>query len=579
MYKNSYVHESGIYAKCVAASIGNGVPIYTLEICLPKYLDAECLTGDTLLHFERQAKPGQQCLATMSIEEFYDKWTNGITKSVDFTTKYINLDPKKYYSIADIAKLNNITPEALYHLRKKYDEFPKTDSILGNEFNNFISTQRSYKSSYKNILNKMKLRCYDFESGMYTTTSVVDIWESGTKRVYRIIADNSEIKASENHYFLTQRGWVKVKDLLLNDSLVRISHVGKKEVPKNYLSFNRAIKPELLELQNYKCYDCNAPINNSNDVHHIIPVTVQPELWNNKNNVICLCAKCHTQRHIELGYTSLSPTLTSIDSIEYYGEELTYDLQVEHRDSNFVANGFVVHNCEKHRMLSSNSSSSRAVPFGKINSKFLPPDLRKNGSGMQGEESLCPADRLAFHADLLQLYDDIYDIMEYWSPYIHKQHINRYLEPWTLQKKVVTATEWDNFFSLRLAKDAQPEMQILARLMDKSIKEVTPVKLKTGEWHLPYIQSTDDVDIKVSVARCARVSYLNHDNTTPNRDKDLELYGRLLSSGHWSAFEHCATPMQDGYLTGVTHTDMKNRLWSGNFRSWVQFRQLVNNWN
>ena len=46
---------------------------------------------------------------------------------------------------------------------------------------------------------------------------------------------------------------------------------------------------------------------------------------------------------------------------------------------------------------------------------------------------------------------------------------------------------------------------------------------------------------EVSAARCGRVSYLTH---AGKRDtlKDLELFDRLVASGHWSPLEHVARP-------------------------------------
>lgn len=541
-YLSSVYGKGGIEAHCVAASIANGIPIYTLETKAPKFIDAECLVGDTLLHFERQANPHQQCLATMSIEEFHDKWVNGIEK---------------------VSKLGNV-----------------------------------FRNKYKNILRKMRLRCYDFETEKYTTTSVVDIWQSGVKKVYRIVCGDFDIEASENHYFLTQRGWVQVKNLRLNDSLVRISHRGKKQVPKNYLSFNRAIKPELLELQDFKCKDCSCEININCDVHHVIPVTVEPDLWNNKDNVIALCQDCHTNRHTKLGYTSLSPALSGITSIEYAGEKMTYDLQVEHNDSNFVANGFVVHNCEKHRMLSSNSSSSRAIPFKYLEQIYLPFDIRENQKGMQGYENINQEDNNNFISDLNYIKFINEEIILKWKDRIHKQHLNRYLEPWMFQKKVVTATEWDNFFRLRLAPDAQPEIQELAKCMKSAIDQAEPTVLTSGQWHLPYVSSSDvdwsdfkgfingeDLKRKCSAARCARVSYNNHDNSSPSVEKDLALAELLLSSKHLTPFEHVLSPMKrinicdlnDLRITeeGISHVDKYGNLWSGNMRGWIQFRKIV----
>ena len=91
-----------------------------------------------------------------------------------------------------------------------------------------------------------------------------------------------------------------------------------------------------------------------------------------------------------------------------------------------------------------------------------------------------------------------------------------------------------------------------------------------------------DVAIKCSVARCARVSYLNHDNSTPDVEKDIKLADMLLAAGHMSPLEHIATPMdfakdtfELAWENGVTHKDRDNNFWSGNFRSWVMYRQLT----
>lgn len=254
---------------------------------------------------------------------------------------------------------------------------------------------------------------------------------------------------------------------------------------------------------------------------------------------------------------------------------------------------------EKHRMLSSNSSSSRAIPFGKIKDIYIPDDIRRAQKGMQGDEQLSEEGKEDFQLDVESMFHFSFNKLFRWKVFVHKQHLNRYLEPWTLQKKIVTATEWDNFFKLRLSPDAQPEMQELAKCMKQAMDGSTPTPIPRGAWHLPYIGQNDlkanlklDALIKFSVARCARVSYNLHDGTEPNIEKDVKLYTQLLESGHLTPFEHQAAPMEntngkysDGYLDprywerGVTHADRSGNLWSGNFRGWLQNRQLVSEWN
>ena len=72
--------------------------------------------------------------------------------------------------------------------------------------------------------------------------------------------------------------------------------------------------------------------------------------------------------------------------------------------------------------------------------------------------------------------------------------------------------------------------------------------------------------VKISVARCARVSYLTHEGKR-DIDADLALYDRLVSNGHMSPTEHAARPM--------TLVELSLSLRCGNFRGWVQHRKEI----
>jgi hypothetical protein len=238
---------------------------------------------------------------------------------------------------------------------------------------------------------------------------------------------------------------------------------------------------------------------------------------------------------------------------------------------------------------------------------YIPSDLRKNEKGMQGYEQVDLEMKKEFWDDTKSLLHHSQRWMRGYAPFIHKQHINRYLEPWMMQSKVITGTEWDNFFKLRLASNAQPEIQELARCMKEAMEQVEPKELSVGEWHLPYIREHEYGEmpynaeegiesyelgiedlIKCSGARCARTSYNNHDNSTPNVKKDIILYNDLTSQTHMTPFEHQLRPMEDPWYMGecfddwepgVTHVDRGNRFWSGNMRGWIQNRQLIQWWN
>ncbi len=238
-----------------------------------------------------------------------------------------------------------------------------------------------------------------------------------------------------------------------------------------------------------------------------------------------------------------------------------------------------------HRLFSRNASSSRAVPVRRIlaaiqNDPVIPIHWGKNQKGMQAGEEVDPLTAQICETVWLEACRAMLEKAKVLSDMgIHKQVVNRLLEPWSHISVVVTATEYDNFFSLRCHPDAAPTMRLLAETMRDLYFANTPRRLSIGEWHLPYIKDEEKLApgnytnrgilknesalVKASVARCARVSYLTHDKKTPSIENDIELYGRLFDSKHMSAFEHLATPLANPHEQ------------SGNFKGWCQYRKCL----
>ena len=101
---------------------------------------------------------------------------------------------------------------------------------------------------------------------------------------------------------------------------------------------------------------------------------------------------------------------------------------------------------------------------------------------------------------------------------LHKQIVNRVLEPFTYIDVVVTATDYANWFALRLDEDAQPEIQQLAQAMESAMAASAPAMLKPGEWHLPYITVSDHTNIQ------DYPPYV----ITNNKDIDISIYFKGL---------------------------------------------------
>ena len=304
------------------------------------------------------------------------------------------------------------------------------------------------------------------------------------------------------------------------------------------------------------------------------------------------------------------------DSLNKYGQRLTTFVLLFPR--------IVLAEFNTHRMLSRNSASSRAIPFKKMIEKvkkepFIPIAWQKEHSGMQGTEYF---EEQSTEARLLKdLWLEARDVavskaeaMSSWG--VTKQVVNRLLEPFLYHTCICTASEWENFFSLRADGAAEIHIQDLAFKMLEAYNASEPKHLKAGEWHIPFGDTIDELKlhraclsfrepsirtndlvnfdwekiareakkdteewkVKIATARCARVSYLNFEGKD-DYDTDIKLHDRLINSGHCSPAEHCAQAMDEEQINSESfnYDDGDNGTWgwSGNFRGFIQYRKTL----
>lgn len=145
-------------------------------------------------------------------------------------------------------------------------------------------------------------------------------------------------------------------------------------------------------------------------------------------------------------------------------------------------------------------------------------------------------------------------------------------------RRLITATDWE--------REVQAGDRIIANALDSS----APRLRKSGEWHLPYIDSdavenailylldqgpaagvslekldllTQELVCKMSVARCSRMSWCS-----PSVRDDLELYDHIIEQREFRHTEHQALP--DWSLMGVwAHPHYHGRL-----EGWRQYRKM-----
>ena len=205
-----------------------------------------------------------------------------------------------------------------------------------------------------------------------------------------------------------------------------------------------------------------------------------------------------------------------------------------------------------HRMLSKNTSSSRAIPFEKMveavqNNPFIPIAWQIDHKSMQGtvykegdsEIQLCVNKWLEARDNAIMLTTLLNN-----NELVTKQLCNRLLEPFMWTTMLITGSRegWENFFNLRCPQyggnnsknqkvyfkskketlqqlqvdgvdiskllkstdlewqminkgQAEIHMMALAEAMWDAMNESIPKKLESGEFHLPFIEIEEDLEI------------------------------------------------------------------------------------
>lgn len=199
---------------------------------------------------------------------------------------------------------------------------------------------------------------------------------------------------------------------------------------------------------------------------------------------------------------------------------------------------------------------------------FIPARWPVNKPGMQATEYLEGEAADSARERWLSARDSaVHVVNRMLSLGVHKQIANRLLEPFLWHTAIISSTRWSNFFAQRCHKDAQDEIRTIAEMMEFEHTLHEPEMLSAGEWHLPFVQEDErtsypiDILQQLSIARCARVSYLAHEGKREH-SKDHELFWKLRSGMHFSPFEHVAKALS-----------IRRR--SGNFTGFEQFRKSI----
>ena len=325
----------------------------------------------------------------------------------------------------------------------------------------------------------------------------------------------------------------------------------------------------------------------------------------------------------------LNPCLyRNIKGISYLGEFETYDIEVDGKYHNFIANGIVVHN-------------SRAIPFEKMvevveNEPFIPIMWSKPHKGMQGnsyytnptivkckkkrwleardaavlasnnldvdiisvEKPICRDKRDVIEGDNYEMV-----LSKFYNP-ITKQLKNRLLEPfmWVTQLATGTRESFEHLFEQRcpvypggckswkelcdLDSNYSMEASVLERLqvnkgqaeihfmdlaekMYDALNESKPIIMEENDWHIPFSdrpEFTPEMSLKDKIMlSCAMTARVSYTTIEDNETLTLEKARKI--------YEKC---VEQGHFSVVSH--VAKCMTTEEYETWIKGKVQKDNY-
>lgn len=226
----------------------------------------------------------------------------------------------------------------------------------------------------------------DTKTNQIVSSKITNIYINGEKETYTIkTVSGKEIRATLEHQFWTNQGWKRLKDFDGSTQLCEVQLAGNKITPKEIknsslgflgsdifqgetrepsrLLSNLKIK-KLSKSKNYLFTSLSHGIE-SDKVSQVNPHRLVMENFKLLEELEQLEVKHFNENSFDNrlenfpwgsskgnkidnisnnSFFDNCGVFVEIESIERFGKEITYDLEVEHPEHNFIANGLVVHN-------------------------------------------------------------------------------------------------------------------------------------------------------------------------------------------------------------------------------------------
>ena len=261
------------------------------------------------------------------------------------------------------------------------------------------------KSGYhRNRLQKMNVRIFDEKTRTFTNSHIKEVFKTGLKEIFEVNLENGKvIRCTKEHKVLTQDGFKSLEE-----------HLGLRLID------NTAV------ISNNEYIGCSGVSGNT-----------------------------------------LSVKWSKVKSVKYLGQQMTYDLEVDHDSHNYVADGVVVHN------------SQRYMDITALSDNPIIPELRRqdNKNRQNSIDDFSEDEQLKMQKEIQHYFDTGMKLYEKLLSNGVAKECARFILPLSTSTRIYitgNVRSWITYIALREKNGTQKEHMEIAKACKQIFAEQFP---------------------------------------------------------------------------------------------------------
>jgi thymidylate synthase ThyX len=329
-------------------------------------------------------------------------------KSAFFQEFCLSGDTEIYFAVPSKYEKGFYRPSYKMKLSDLYDKWQNGAKPIPHK-NSGAPIRIPMKDRMKNML----IKCYDEDTKQLTATNIKEIFYTGKKPLYKVtLSDGKVIKTTKEHKFLTKEGGFDTLENIVGLTM------------KNNIA-TMSIRAQV-GVSEWRAMGREARRKNAYTVNWV-----------------------------------------DVVSVEYLGEEDTYDIEVDHPSHNYIANGIVVHNSQRYA-----NPLEQGLEFVLREARLQDTENRQNSIEIV-EDSEISKEWVVLQQKVIGVVTEVYErALELGiAKEVARAVLPEGLTPSRMYMKASIRT-WIHFLEVRTGVETQKEHRLIALAIADAIKNV-----------------------------------------------------------------------------------------------------------